>query len=120
MRNPLPSGTNYCLISLGVEVGQWVGALFMQRFWFCLSKMFACLSNSSKEKYCGNAGGLSEKVLWLCLLLTDISGPLKILDNISIVLSTKARKDMIPIHLLAFHPLQALGAAKGFINLITR
>ena len=49
-----------------------------------------------------------------------ISGSLKILDNISVILSTKVRKNMIPIHLLAFHPLQALGAAKGFINLITK
>ena len=74
-----------------------------------------------KKKYGGNAGGLSEKVLWLCLLLTDISGSLKILDNISaLILSTKVRKNMIPIHLLAFHPLQALGAAKGFINFITK
>ena len=55
-----------------------------------------------------------------CLLLTDISGSLKILDNISVILNTKVRKNMIPIHLLAFHPLQALGAAKGFINLITK
>ena len=28
MRNPLPSGTNYCLISVGVGVGQWVGGSF--------------------------------------------------------------------------------------------
>ena len=73
-----------------------------------------------KKKCGGNAGGLSEKVLLLCLLLTDISGSLKILDNISVILSTKVRKNMIPIHLLAFHPLQALGTAKGFINLITK
>ena len=72
------------------------------------------------KKYGGNAGGLSEKVLLLCLLLTDISGSLKILDNISVILSRKVRKNMILIHLLAFHPLQALGAAKGFINLITK
>ena len=52
--------------------------------------------------------------------LTDISGSLKILDNVSVILSTKVRKNMIPIHLLAFHPLQALGAAKGFINLVTK
>ena len=71
------------------------------------------------KNYGGNAGGLSEKVLQLCLLLTDISGSLEILDNISVILSTKVRKNMIPIHLLAFHPLQALGAAKSFINLIT-
>ena len=45
---------------------------------------------------------------------------LKILDNISVILSTKVRKNMIQIHLLAFHPLQALGAAKGFINLIIK
>ena len=45
---------------------------------------------------------------------------LKILDNISVIISTKVRKNMIPIHLLSFHPLQALGAAKGFINLITK
>ena len=51
---------------------------------------------------------------------TDISGSLKILDNISVIIRTKVRKNMIPIHLLAFHPLQALGAAKGFINLITK
>ena len=42
-----------------------------------------------EKKYGGNAGGLSENVLWLCLLLTDISGSLKILDNISVILSTK-------------------------------
>ena len=54
-----------------------------------------------KKEYGGNAGGLSEKVFQLCLLLTDISGSLKILDNISVYLST-------------------LGAAKGFINLITK
>ena len=45
---------------------------------------------------------------------TDISGSLKILDNISVILSTKVRK--ITIHLLAFHPLQTLGAAKGLIT----
>ena len=73
-----------------------------------------------KKEYGGNAGGLSEKVFQLCLLLTDISGSLKILDNISVYLSTKVRKNMIQIHLLAFHPLQTLGAAKGFINLITK
>ena len=73
-----------------------------------------------KKQYGGNAGGLSENVLQLCLLLTDISGSLKILDNIGVILSTKVRKNMIPILLLAFHPLQALGAAKGFINLITK
>ena len=72
-----------------------------------------------EKKYGGNAGGLSEEVLQLCLLLTDISGSLKILDNITVILSTKVRKNMIPIHLLAFHPQQALSAAKGFINLIT-
>ena len=33
------------LLSNFPRVGQWVGALFMQRFWFCLSKMVACLSN---------------------------------------------------------------------------
>ena len=48
------------------------------------------------------------------------SGSLKILENISVILSTKVRKNVIPIHLLAFHPLQALGAAKGLINLITK
>ena len=42
--------------------------------------------------------------------VTDISGSLTILDNISVILSTKVRKNMIPIHLLAFHHLQALGA----------
>ena len=120
LRNPLPSGTNYCLISLGVGVGQWVGALFMQRFWFYLSKMVACLSNWLKKKYGGNAGGLSENVLWLCLLLADISGSLKILDNIGVILSTKVRKKIMLILLLAFHLLQALGAAKSFISLITK
>ena len=53
-------------------------------------------------------------------LLTDISGSLKILDIIGVILSTKVRKNMILIHLLAFHPLQALGTTKGFINLITK
>ena len=101
-------------------MGQRVGALFMQRFWFCLSKNGRLPLQLIKKKYGGNAGGLSEKVLQLCLLLTDISGSLKILDNISVILSTKVRKNMIQIHLLDFHPLQALGAAKGFINLITK
>ena len=45
-----------------------------------------------KKIYGGNAGGLSKNVLWLCLLLADISGSLKILDNISAILSTKVRK----------------------------
>ena len=36
-----------------------------------------------------DAGGLFEKVLWLCLLLIDISGSLEILDNISVILPTK-------------------------------
>ena len=72
-----------------------------------------------RKKYGGNAGGLSENVLQLCLSLTDVSGSLKIVDNI-VILSTKVRKNMIPIHLLAFHHLQALGAAKGFVNLITK
>ena len=36
-----------------------------------------------------DAGGLSEKVSWLCLLLIDISGSLEILDNISVILRTK-------------------------------
>ena len=56
----------------------------------------------------------------VCYLQTDKSGSLKTLDNISVILSTKVRKIMIPIHLLAFHLLQTLGAAKGFINLITK
>ena len=29
------------------------------------------------------------KVLWLCLLLTDISASMKILDSISVIISTK-------------------------------
>ena len=29
------------------------------------------------------------KVLWLCLLLIDVSALLKILDNISVIISTK-------------------------------
>ena len=73
-----------------------------------------------EKKYGGNAGGLSEKVLQLCLLLTDINGSLKILDNITGNSQYESTKNMIPIHLLAFHLLQALGAAKGFINLITK
>ena len=36
-----------------------------------------------------DAGGLFEKVLQLCLLLIDISGLSKILDNISVILSTE-------------------------------
>ena len=73
-----------------------------------------------ERKYGGNAGGLSENVLWLCLLLADISGSLKILDNIGVILSTKVRKNIMLILLLGFHLLQALGAAKGFISLITK
>ena len=46
----------------------------------------------------------------------DISGSLKILDNISVILSTK---NIIPIPLLVIHYVQALGTEKGFINLIT-
>ena len=37
------------LLSNFPRVGQWVGDLFMQRFWFCLSKMVACLSNWLKK-----------------------------------------------------------------------
>ena len=55
-----------------------------------------------------------------CSCLCYLQSQLKILDNISVIRSTKVRRNMIPIHLLAFHPLQALGAAKGFINLITK
>ena len=62
MRNPLPSGTNYCLISLGVGVGQWVGALFM-----CKGSGSVCqkwsLASPTDQKNGGNAEGLSEKVL---------------------------------------------------------
>ena len=36
-----------------------------------------------------HAGRFFEKVLWLCLLLIDISGSPKILDNISVILSKK-------------------------------
>ena len=67
-----------------------------------------------KKKYGGNAGGLSKKVLSLCLLLTGISGSLKILDNVSVILSTKVRKKYDTDTFLSFHPLQALGAAKDF------
>ena len=62
-------------------------------------------------------GELFEKVLRLCLLLIDISGSLEILDNISVIFRTK---NIIPIPLLVFHLVQALGTAKGFINLITK
>ena len=57
------------------------------------------------------------QVLWLCLSLRD-SDSLKILDNISVLISTK--KNMIPIAFLVFHLVQTLGTAKGFINLITK
>ena len=50
-----------------------------------------------EKKYGGNAGGLSENVLWLCLLLADISGSLKILDNIGVILSAKVRKNIMLI-----------------------
>ena len=39
---------------------------------------------------CNNdAGGLSEKVLQLRLLLIDVSGSLEMLDNISVILRAK-------------------------------
>ena len=56
------------------------------------------------------------KVLRLCLLLKDKSASLKILDNISVIISMK---NNIPIPLLVFHLLQAFGTAKGFVNFIT-
>ena len=45
-------------------------------------KMFSMQCNK-------DAGRLFEKVMWLCLLLIDISGSLKILDSIIVILSTK-------------------------------
>ena len=64
-----------------------------------------------------DAGGLFEKVLWLCLLLIDISGSLEILDNFSVILRTEKYDTDTS---LIFHLVQALGATKGFINLITK
>ena len=52
------------------------------------------------------------KVVWLCLLLIDISVSLKIFDNISVNIITTDTS-------FSFHLLQALGTAKGFVNLIT-
>ena len=68
-------------------------------------------------QYNKDAGGRFEKVLQLCLSLVDISGSLEIFDNISIILCTK---NMILIPRLVFHLVQALGTAKGLINLITK
>ena len=64
-----------------------------------------------------DAGGGFVKILWLCLLLMSICGSLEIFDNISVILRTK---NLIPIPLLVLHLVQALGTAKGFINLITK
>ena len=57
------------------------------------------------------------KVLQLCLLLIDTGASLKILDNI---ITSSARKNMIPIPLLVFHLVQAFGTLKGLFNLITK
>ena len=55
-------------------------------------------------------------VLGLCLLLIDISASMKILDNISVIISMKN----IPTPLLGFYLIQAFDTAIGFINLITK
>ena len=57
------------------------------------------------------------KVFQFCLVFIDISTSLKILDNISVIISTK---NMIRIPLLAFHIVQAFGTLKDFLNLITK
>ena len=57
------------------------------------------------------------KVLKLCLSLINITDSLKILDNISVIISTK---NMMLIPLLVFHLVQAFGTPKGFINFITK
>ena len=81
-------------------MGQWVGALFMQNGRLLLQliqKNTVEMQEDFLRKFCS-----------VCYTYRH-SGSLKILDNISVIHSTKVRKNMIPIHLLAFHPLQALG-----------
>ena len=56
-------------------------------------------------------------VLWLCLLLIDMSASLKTLNNISVIISSK-KYDTDTF--LSFHLLQAFNTAKGFVNLITK
>ena len=56
-------------------------------------------------------------VLWLCLLLIDMSASLKTLDNISVIISTK---NMAPIPFSVFHLVQAFNKAKIFVNLIIK
>ena len=51
-----------------------------QKIWLPVHQPILCTKD---------AGGLFKKVLWSCLLLIDLSGSLKILDNISAMLSTK-------------------------------
>ena len=57
------------------------------------------------------------KVLWLCLLVIDINAPLKILDNISVIVSSK-KYDIDAS--LSFHLVQAFVTAKGFIDVMTK
>ena len=62
-----------------------------------------------------DAGGIfCESFVVYCLLLIDISASLKVLNTISVIISTK---NMIGIPVLFFYVVQALGTAKGFINL---
>ena len=57
-------------------------------------------------------------VCYLCLLLTDISGSLKILDNISVILSTKVRKNTDTS--LSFSSPTNPWCSKRLDNLITK
>ena len=57
------------------------------------------------------------KVLWLCLLLTDISASMKILDNISVIISTKKYDTDTSLN---FHLIQAFGTTIGLENFITK
>ena len=48
----------------------------------------------------------------------NITASLKILDNISVIISTKKYDTDTP--LLVFHLVQAFRTAKGFVNFITK
>ena len=72
------------------------------------SKRFPCNVTKMKEDF------LRKFCSYVCYL--DISGSLKILDSISVILSAKVRKNMIPIPLLAFHPYKTLVQQKASLT----
>ena len=57
-------------------------------------------------------------VLWLCLLLIDMTASLKTLDIISVIISTKNYDTDTFLFFISY--MQAFNTATGFVNLITK